>query len=195
MAKEQVPVDETLPDQDLVLFDVLAAIDRKDYGYYDRLTAAQQKKIVPFVLMHWVSAVKANRDIQRYYVQSTDYHANKHFFNENVQEHPKLLWMMLCASSPGIGKQFHQWVPQIKERVVKLRENAKPKEIKEYFKKIYPKSSDADVALITQVYIETHKKKMYLADKFPTLKYDEIELLSDLITDDDIENYEKAWGN
>jgi hypothetical protein len=36
---------------------------------------------------------------------------------------------------------------------------------------------------------------MYLANKFPELKFDEIELLSDLITDEDIKDYEEAFGN
>jgi hypothetical protein len=36
---------------------------------------------------------------------------------------------------------------------------------------------------------------MYLADKFPELKFDEIELLSDIITDKDIAKYEEDSGN
>jgi len=36
---------------------------------------------------------------------------------------------------------------------------------------------------------------MYLAEKFPNLKFDEIELLSDIITDQDIKQYEEDCGN
>jgi len=36
---------------------------------------------------------------------------------------------------------------------------------------------------------------MYLADKFPELKFDEVELLSELVTDNEIEEYEKELGN
>jgi hypothetical protein len=36
---------------------------------------------------------------------------------------------------------------------------------------------------------------MYLANRFPELKFDEIELLSELITDKDIEDYERELGN
>jgi len=101
----------------------------------------------------------------------------------------------MCAASPGIGKQFHQWIPHIRERVSKLKESPKHKEIKDYYKKVYPKSSDSDLTLITEVFVDSHKKKMYLANKFPELKFDEIELLSDLITDEDIKEYEEAFGN
>jgi len=195
MAKEKLPVEEKFEKQDFDLFEALAAIDKKDYSYYDRLTADQQKKFIPFMMLHWISAIKANRDVQSYYLQSTEYHANLHMFNENVQKHPKLQWLMLCSASPGIGKQFHQWIPHIRDRVSKLRESPKSKEIKDYFKKIYPKTSDGDVTLLSDVFIDNHQRKMYLGEKFPTLKYDEIEILSEIITDQDIKEYEKALGN
>jgi hypothetical protein len=195
MAKEKLSADEKFTGQDFDLFDALAAIDKKDYSYYDRLTPEQRKKFVPFMMLHWISAVRASADVQSYYLQSTEYHANKYLFNEAVQKHPKLQWLMLCAASPGLGKQFHQWIPHIRERVTRLLDSPKQKEIKEYFKKIYPKTNDGDLTLLSEVYVETHKKKMYLAKKFPELKFDEIELLSDLTTDEDIKQYEEDWGN
>ncbi len=67
--------------------------------------------------------------------------------------------------------------------------------MKEYFKKIYSKASDSELNLLTEVYIDSHKKKMYLANRFPELKFDEIELLSELVTDKDIEKYERELGN
>ena len=195
MAKEKLSIDEKFTNQDFDLFEALNAIDRKDYSYYDRLTPEQQKKFVPFMLIHWVSAIKGNKDLQSYYLQSTDYHANKYLLNENVQKHPKLQWLMLCAASPGIGKQFHQWIPHIRAGVTKLKDMPKTKEMKEYFKKIYPKSSDSDLTAISAVFVDNHKKKMYLASKFPEMKFDEIELLSEIITDQDIAKYEEDSGN
>lgn len=195
MAKEKLSIDEKFTNQDFDLFEALNAIDRKDYSYYDRLTPEQQKKFVPFMLIHWVSAIKGNKDLQSYYLQSTDYHANKYLFNENVQKHPKLQWLMLCAASPGIGKQFHQWIPHIRAGVTKLKDMPKTKEMKEYFKKVYPKSSDSDLTAISAVFIDNQRKKMYLASKFPEMKFDEVELLAELITDADISDYEEALGN
>ena len=195
MANEKLSADEKFEKIDFDLFEALTAIDKKDYSYYDKLTAEQQKKFIPFMMLHWLSAVKANSDIQSYYLQSTEYHANKYLFNENVQKHPKLQWLLLCAAAPGLGKQFHQWIPHIKDRVSKLRESPKQKEVKEYFKKIYPSYSDSDIGLLSNAFVDNHKIKVYLSDKFPTIKYDEIELLSELITDQDIKNYEEALGN
>lgn len=193
--KAQVPVDEKLDKQDLDLFEVLAALDKKDYGYFDKLSPEQQKKIVPFMLVKWMSAIKGSEGLQRYYTMSVNEYANKYLFNEYVQKHPKLQWLMLCASSPDLGKQFHQWIPQIKEKVSELRENAATKDIKEYYKKIYPKASFEDIAAVSEAFVEQHKKKMYLANKFPNMKFEDIELLADLVTDKEIDDYERDSGN
>jgi hypothetical protein len=195
MAKEKLSADEKFEKVEFDLFDAIAAIDRKDYSYYDRLTPEQQKKFVPFMMLHWISAIKGSEGLSRYYVMSTNEYANKYLFNENVMKHPKLQWLMLCSASPGMGKQFHQWIPHIRERVSKLKESPKTKEIKDYYKKIYPKSSDSDLNLVTDVFVDNHRKKMYIAAKFPEMKFDEIELLSEIITDEDIKKYEESFGN
>lgn len=194
-SKKNIPVDEKLEKQDFDLFEALAALDKKDYGYYDRLTPEQQKKFVPHMMIKWLSAVKGSSDIQQYYLQSIDYAANKYWYNENVQKNPKLQWLMLCAASPGVGKQFHQWIPEIKSKVSSLQENTSLKEIKDYFKKIYPKASDTDVEEISKAYVEQHKRKKYLADTFPALKLTDIEVLSEIVTDEQIKQYELDRGN
>ena len=195
MARTKIPTDEKFEKQDFNLFEAITAIDKKDYGYYDRLTPEQQRKFVPFMMLHWISVVKGKRELAQYYLQSVDFHATMHLFNENVIKHPKLQWLMLCSASPGIGKQFHAWIPQIKQGVAKLKDKATPKDIKEYFKKIYPSVNAGDLTELANAFCEQHKRKMYLANKFPELKFDEVELLSELVTDNEIEEYEKELGN
>lgn len=192
--KEAVPKDEKFDNQDFNLFEALAALDKKDYGYYDRLSPEQQKKFSPYMMIQWLCSVKGSGDVQAYYLQSTEYHANKYFFNENIQKNPKLAWLMLCAASPGIGKQYRQWVPSIKEKVISLKEPAKHKDIKEYFQKIYPKVNDGDLTELSTVFVEQQKRKVFLAQQFPNMKYDEIELLSEIVSDSDIKQYEKDAG-
>jgi hypothetical protein len=177
------------------LFEALKALDRKDYDYYDKLTPAQQKKFVPYMMLLWMSAIKGSEGLQRYYVMAVNEYANKHFFSEYVQKHPKLQWQMLCASSPGLGSQFHQWIPNIKNKVSKLQEVAKTKDMKEYYKKIYPKASADDIDAVSEAFVLQQKKKCYLADKFPSMKISDIELLCELVTDEDIDEYERESGN
>lgn len=193
--KTATPKDEKFEKQDFDLFEALDALDRKDYNYFDKLTEEQQKKFVPYMMTHWMSSVKADGGIQGYYVMSTEYHANKHLFNEYVQKHPKLVWQMLCAASPGIGKKFHQWIPHLSVKISTLKESPKQKEVKDYFAKIYPKASEANLYAISEAFVEEHKKKVYLAKRFPDLKISDIEVLAQLVTDDDIREYERDLGN
>jgi hypothetical protein len=156
--KIAIPQDEKLENQDFNLFEAIAALDKKDYGYYDRLTPEQQRKFVPFMLIKWLSYVKGSSDVAGYYAMSTEYYANKYFFNEYVSKHPKLQWYMMCAASPGKGKQYHQWLPQIKERVSLLKEPAQVKEIKEYFTKIYPKANSEDLTEYSKAFVQKNRR-------------------------------------
>lgn len=195
MKKSDIPADEKLENQDFDLFNALTALDKKDYGYYDRLNQEQQRKFVPYMMLMWMSAVKGNKDLQNYYVSSTDYYANKYMFNENVQKHPKLQWLMLCAASPGIGKQFHQWIPNISASISKLKTAAKVKDIKDYYAKIYPKLNKDDLQDMATEFVENQKRKMYLSQLYPNSKIEDVEVLNQLVTDMDIEQYEKDRGN
>jgi len=193
--KKNTPKDEKFEKQDLDLFEVLAALDKKDYSYYDKLTDEQKKKFVPYMMTLWMSCIKGKSTLQGYYVMNTEYTANKYLFNENVQKHPKLQWLMLCAASPGIGKQFHQWIPHIRDKVSKLKEPATTKEVKEYYSKIYPNTDEVTIKEFAEAFVHDHKRKVYLSQTFPNLKLEDIETLNKLVTDEAISEYEKERGN
>jgi hypothetical protein len=193
--KPAVPKDEKFEKQDIDLFEVLAALDRKDYDYYDKLSYEQQKKIVPYMLTRWISAIKGDAGLQRYYVMSAEQHVNKHLFNEHVYKHPKLQWQMLCATSPGLGKQFHQYIPEIRMKVSKLQDSPTTKEIKDYYTKIYPKADSSDIDDVAKAFVQEHKRKKYFATVYPHLKLEDIELLNTIVTDEQIEQYERDRGN
>ena len=195
MAKKSVPVDEKISSNDFDLFDALNAIDKKDYGYYDRLTSEQQKKFVPYMMTKWMSSVSGRPDIQSYYIQSNEYYVNKQMFNEKVCNHPKLIWLMMCASSPGKGSQRHVWIPEISSKVTMYKENANLKDIKSYYQKIYSGAAKSDIDTVSEAYVTQHRKKYYLANKFPELSLSDIDTLYNLVTDEDIEQYERDQGN
>lgn len=193
--KKDIPSDEQLSGTDINLFEILGAIDKKDYGYYERLSEVQQKRVALFLLVHWTSAIKASPELQGYYLRSVDFHANKYLFNENVMKHPKLIWLMLCASSPGMGKYQHQWIPHIKPKVSTLHEDANLADMKKYYTKLYPKASANDITEISKEFVRDQKRKRYLASIYPNMKQVDIEQLSQLITDEEIAQYESDRGN
>lgn len=193
--KTATPTDEKFQNQDFDLFKAIEAIDRKDYGYFSKLTEEQQKKFVPYMMLHWISSVKGNSTLSSYYVMSTDINANKLMFDEKVQHHPELQWLMLCASSPGIGKQFHQYIPHLSAKIGTLRDKAKVKEISDYFEKVY---KGADKSTITECAVEfttqqNHKHR--IAALYPTLPLVDIEMLASILSSDELDEYDRDAGN
>jgi len=195
MSKQKLTAEEKFTNIDFPLFDALAALDKKDYGFFDRLTTEQQKGFSPFMLLHWLSTVSGVSDLQRYYLQNTDYTANKNMFHENITKHNKLQWLMLCAVSPGMGKQLHKWIPHIKRNYTLLLEEAKAKEIQDYFAKVYPNTQKEVLSEISEEFTRIQKRKYKLAQLFPNLKVSDIEILNEVVTDEQISEYEKDCGN
>lgn len=193
--KPAVPQDEKLESVDLDIFKVLDALDKKDYGWFDTLTEEQQKKFVPYVITHWMSSVKSSGMLGAYYVMSTDANANKYLFNERVQQHSKLQWLMLCAASPGMGKQFHQWIPHLNSKLGEFKTQANKKEVKDYFTKVFTGASNDDINSATDQYVTDQRHRVRLAKMYPEMKISDIETLAQYVTEQDINDYERECGN
>ena len=154
MAKQKTPTDEKFEKVDFDLFEALAAIDRKDYGYYDRLTEEQQKKFSPYMMVRWMSNMKGSAALQQYHVLSINEFANTHLFSEFVSKHPKLQWLMLCASGLGNGKQFHQFL-----KANKLDDS----DLISFLSSIYPSSKMSDLQTLASL-ITTEELEQYIRD-------------------------------
>jgi hypothetical protein len=134
----------------------MMCFDRKERDFYDSLTPEEKKKFSNFLMIRWGSSVQGNGELQGYYLQSSNYYVNKHFFA--INRHPKLQWLCATAVSPGLGTQRHQWIA--------------------------PKKKETGASGI----------KKQLAELYPTLKDDEIELMAKINTKKDIDEYLKASG-
>jgi len=103
-------------------------------------------------MIRWGSSVQGSRDLQEFYVVSTNERLNKHFFA--VNRHPKLQWLMATSVSPGMGTLRHQWIaPKKKE--------AGSNEIKKALMELYPNMKMSDIDALASI---TDKKdiKEYL---------------------------------
>ena len=123
-------------------------LDAKNRDFYDELTPEERKKFSTFLMVRWGSAVDGSREIQEYYVQSTNHYLNKHFFT--MHRHPKLQWLMATAASPGMGAMRHNWIaPKKKE--------AGASAIKKQLREIYPHFKDDEIDLMAEL---TDKKEI-----------------------------------
>jgi hypothetical protein len=193
MAKAKTPSDEKFEKTEFDLFEALAAIDRKDYEYYDRLSEEQKRKFNPYMLLIWLSSVKG-RD-QLVSLTRANVMANNNMFAERMQDNPKLQWLSLCAASLGKGKQFREYLPTLSKSVVDYKKIATLDEVKKYFSKLHPNVDQELINEISKLFVEQQKRKCYLAEKFPTMKIADINVLNELLTDEEIKKYERDSGN
>lgn len=114
----------------IALKDLCAALDKKDRGFYDRLSDEQRKEFSGFMALRYASLVKGIPDLEAYYLLSANTHANKKFFDIE-SKHQKLQWLVATTVSPGMGVYFHEWIQTPK--TVKKANNKKIETLKSLF--------------------------------------------------------------
>ena len=101
------------------LKDIMAAIDKKDRGFYNRLSPEQKKAFSAWMMMRYCSSVQG-RDAANYIFMTNEL-VNYQFME--VSKHPELQWLLLSAC--GVGKiQFHPYLkpPNSKKKKNKVTE-------------------------------------------------------------------------
>jgi hypothetical protein len=120
----------------------MAVFDRKDRKFYDSLTPEERKKFSNFLMIRYGSSVQGSRDLQEFYLISTNERLNKHFFT--INRHPKLQWLSATTVSPGMGTQRHLWIsPKKKETGVGA--------IRKQLTELYPHLKDDELDLMAEI--------------------------------------------
>ena len=115
------------------------------------LTDEERKKFSTFLMIRWASAVRADPDIQAYYVMSTNENLNKNFFD--IGRHPKLQWMCAAAVSPGVGSFKHDWIAP------KKREGSNTKTAR-FLREIYPHLKEDEIELLGRINTKDDLKQL-----------------------------------
>lgn len=138
----------------------IAAVDQNIKELWDAMDPENQKGLQKefFILNRYISNVSnAGRDVKEHYVLTVNEFYNKHW-NE-LQKHPKLLWMLLCMCSyDGKTTYYHEWIGNKKKTG------------------------------------NNNKKVNFLATLYPTMKINEVEMLSNMMTDKEIKQLAKDYG-
>jgi len=135
----------------------MAELDRKNREFYDELTDEEKKKFSNYLMIRWGSSVQGSKDLQEFYLISTNERLNKRFFD--INRHPRLQWLTATTVSPGMGTHRHQWIA--------------------------PRKKQAGASAI----------RKQLAELYPHLKDDELDLLAKITTKKDIDAYLKELGH
>jgi hypothetical protein len=110
----------------------IAFVDMNLRSAWDEMTDDQRKSLKNefFILNRYISNVKTNStDVQQHFVIAVNEYFNKNW--NDLQKHPKLLWLLLCMCSyDGQTQFYHEWIGNKK----KTGNNKKNK----FLEEIYP---------------------------------------------------------
>jgi len=117
----------------------MAAIDKKDRGFYNRLTDEQKKAFSAWMMMRYTSSVQGKNSA--YYIYMTNELVNRDF--SDISKHPELQWLLLSAC--GSGKvEYHPYLKPPNAR-------KKKDKVSEFLSNIYPLLKDDEIALIIKL--------------------------------------------
>lgn len=132
---------------------VLNAVDSKDYDFYKNLTDDERKGFSPFLLMRFTSNVQGNKDLQEWFIDTTNEFVNKNFQTLS-KNHKDLLWKLYAAT--GIGqKMFHPYMA--------LGKKEKVNKVEKLLAELYPTRKIEDIKI--QASLMTEKDCQILFDK------------------------------
>lgn len=134
-----------VPDEgSIALKDVLPAVDRKDRDWWNSLNPKQKEKFPAWLYMRYCSTVNGSPDVSRYYVMAVNETVNKRF--NALRKHQHLQYLLMTAASPGIGTQYHTYIPPLKRGGGKKKFNL--------LTEIFPHYGDQEIEVLTSIISE-----------------------------------------
>ena len=137
----------------------IAFVDMNLRSAWDEMTDDQRKSLKNefFILNRYISNVQGqSREVQEHFVLTVNEYFNKNW-NE-LQKHPKLLWLLLCMCSwNGEKVFFHQWIGH------KKKTGTGGNRMK-FLEEIYPNRKRDELEMIAQ--LNTDKEIKELARKY-----------------------------
>lgn len=134
------------PEEKLKLSDKIKAVDLRVIDLWDAMGEENQKGLKGefFILNRYISNVKKQpREIQEHFVITVNEYYNKNWFS--LQQHPKLLWQLLCLCSfNGEKTFFHEWIG------FKKKDGANTKKIN-FLAELYPEMKIKEVEMLAEL--------------------------------------------
>jgi len=132
--------------------------DLKNQNFYHDLTDEEKKKFSNFLMIRWGSSVQGSRDLQEFYLISTNERLNKHFFA--INRHPQLQWLCASSVSPGMGVHRHQWISPKKKDENTANTGTKKKQLMMIFPNMKGSDAEAMSKLVSQKEIDAHLREL-----------------------------------
>jgi hypothetical protein len=129
----------------------LRAVDTRDYDFYDGLSDEEKKAFSPYILMRYTSNVQGDRDLQEWFLETTNEYVNKHHWTLS-KNHKPLLWKLFAAT--GVGQtMYHQYLAAGKK--------GKANKIEKLLCELYPTMKLEDIKILAQMMTDEDKKELF----------------------------------
>jgi hypothetical protein len=129
----------------------LNAVDQKNYDFYDNLTDEEKKAFSPYILMRYTASCAGDRDIQEWFVETTNEFVNKNHFDLS-KNHKALLWKLFAATGAGIST-YHPYLAAGKKD--------KANKIEKLLCEIYPAMKMDDIKQIASMMSKSDKEELF----------------------------------
>lgn len=140
-------------ESSIELRDLFNAVNRKDRGWWDRLTKPQQDKFGSWLYSRYISSSRNNiPDMQRYFVMAENRAVNKHF-NTIFKDHKKLQYLLMTTvPAHGITSDYQYIKP--------LPQTRKQNQAIKTLLKLYPSEKIEDLETLSDMLSPADLKKL-----------------------------------
>ena len=129
----------------------LVALDSKNYDFYNKLSAEEQKSFSPYVLMRYTSNVQGDRDIQEWFLEMTNECVNKNHWQLS-KNHKGLLWKLFATAGAGINC-YHPYLAAGKKE--------KANKIEKLLAELYPAMKMDELKLMASMMDKKDKEELF----------------------------------
>lgn len=129
----------------------LAAVDLRNFDFYDKLSPEEKKEFSPYILMRYVSNCDGDAELQEWFVERTNELVNKDHWSLS-KNHKALLWKLFASCGAGI-KTYHPYLKAgTKEKAVK---------IEKLLAEMYPAMKLSDIKLQAKLMSKDDKEELF----------------------------------
>jgi hypothetical protein len=129
----------------------LAAVDLRNYEFYNKLTDQEKKEFSPYILMRYVANVEGDRDLQEWFLERTNELVNKDHWTLS-KNHKALLWKLFAGCGVGM-KTYHPYL--------KAGTKEKAEKIEKLLAELYPAMKLSDIKLQAKMMSKDDKTELF----------------------------------
>ena len=129
----------------------LAAVDNRNYDFYDNLSDEEKKAFSPYILMRYTANVAGDRETQEWFLENTNEFVNKNHWTLS-KNHKALLWKLFAATGAGVTL-FHPYLAAGKKE--------KTDKFEKLLEELYPARKLSDIKMLAKMMTKEDRQELF----------------------------------